>query len=268
MTLAFTADGPGFAQMVRTLRGLKLEEFRGRVESLDAKRKQIQLIREVKKSYLKNDERLKTLACVLLDDEYCGKVIKILSTDLPLWNFGIDECWNEEGDLFLQIDPQGLNYMSGDDVDEFFSDISGLTQENSLNAFLTLLNYDVLNNDEQWMECIEHFGWPFEEPVGLSYMKPFDRVFLRRYLKKEKIEALYPAAELAFFAPANVFFDGCNEDPDTLFIPFEAGNINLLKKEWKKAQVILDKFEPAVTLVAKNPAVLRPFFEGMRMSQI
>lgn len=254
-----------FGQMVKDLRARKMTPFNERVTDLSIKQKQIQVIMESKKAGITKDQRLKTLECVFSDEEYCSKIIEILSEMMPLWEFGIEESWSEEGDFLLMIAPQGFSSQGYDEVYEMLSDIENTTPEYSLTAFLFLLNYDMADY-EIWQSCIEYFGWPFTEPMGLGPGQTFDRVFLKRYLKKQGFPELFLAAELAFFPKYNVFFEANNEDVDSVCFPFTAQQIRYLEGQWKAAKVILDKYEEAVELVAKSPEVLALFFEGLRLS--
>lgn len=257
-----------FGQMVKDLRSHKMTPFNERIQDLQVKQKQLQVIMEAKKAGITKDQRLKTLECVFSDEEYCSKIIEILSDMMPLWEFGIEESWTEEGDFLLMIEPQGFNGQGFDEVYEMLSDIENTMPEYSLTAFLFLLNYDMTEDFEIWQSCIEHFGWPFTEPVGLGPGGTFDQVFLKRYLKKQGFPELFPAAELAFFPKPNAFFEASNDDDDldSACFPFTAQHIKYLEGQWKAAKVVLDKYMAAVELVAKSPEVLAPFFEGLRQS--
>ncbi len=265
MDLGLTSPLINFGQMVKDLHSRRMEPFQERVTDLEVKQKQLQVIMESKKAGITNDERLKTLECVWSDEEYCSKIIEILEEMMPLWEMGIEESWTEEGDFLLMIEPQGLNCFSGDEAYEWVSDIRNCAPEFSLTAFLLLTNFGFAEEDI-WQECIDYFDWPFTEAVGFNYGHSFDMVFLKQYLKKQGLQQLYPAAELAFTPKSNAFFDATNEDVDSLCYPFTAKNIRYLQGQWKIAKVITDKYEAACELVSKSPEILKPFFEGLRLS--
>ena len=254
-----------FGRMVKDLRGYKMASFVERAENLKVKQRQMQVIMETKRSTIGKDERLKTLQCVFSDEEYCAKVIEILEEMMPLWEMGIEESWSDTGEFLILIEPQGLNCFSGDEAYEWVSDIRNCSPDSSLTAFLILLNFG-FEEEEIWQECIEYFGWPFTEAVGFNFGQTFDMVFLKRYLKKNGLQPLYPAAELAFKPITNAFFDGNNEDVDSVSFSFSAENIEYLLDEWQDAKVITDQYEAACEWVSKSPEILKPFFEGLRLS--
>jgi hypothetical protein len=254
-----------FGRMVKDLRGYKMAPFQERASDLKVKQKQLQVIMETKRSTIGKDERLKTLQCVFSDEEYCAKVIEILEEMMPLWEMGIEESWSEEGDFLIMIEPQGLNCFNGDEAYECVSDIRNCSPDFSLTAFLLLLNFG-FDEEEIWQECIEYFGWPFTEAVGFNFGQTFDMAFLKRYLKKNGLQPLYAAAELAFKPKSNAFLDANNEDPDSVYYPFSAENIEYLLGQWKIAGAIMEKYEAACELVKGSPEILAPFFEGLRLS--
>ncbi len=260
---------PSFAQMLERLATKLLVPIDSRLTSLEARRNQLQIIREMRKCYLRNDERLKTLACALDDAVYCQKAIDVLREEMRVFpNDFFEDCWDEDsGNLMIQITPQGFGYMTYDDLEGWFEDVEYAEPWYSLSSFLLLLNYGE-TEAEIWQKCSEHFGWTgFEEPPGLAMGRGIDQVFLRRYLKRHDLDYLFPAAELAFFPPNNTFFNCSNEDPDSEFFPFLAGEINYLKREWNKAKKLVDLYEIAAERVEAAPGVLNMFAEGLSLSQ-
>jgi hypothetical protein len=259
-----------YVMSLHELRTMRVQPIGAIIDTLNARRSQIKIIIAARKSGLGKDERLKTLQCVFDDGAYCGTVIEILSEEMPLMNMDMEDCWDDDGNYVLAINPNSFSTWNFDDADDHLSSIVDAMPWFSLTAFLLLLNVPFMDSDlpDYWENAIDHFNWPFTEPVSLDYSIPIDEKFLKRYLQKRKLPELYRAVEQAFFPPYNVFLN-CNiEDPDSVYFEFNTENLKMLRRDWKIAKPYLLDFESASEMVANDPGLLRILYDGLRGSQL
>lgn len=258
-----------FSLVAHLMRSMRVQPISAIIDNLNAKRSQAKIIMVARKSGLGNDERLKNLQCLFDDGVFCENVIEILSEELPLMNLDMEDCWDDEGNYILAINPDSYSTWTFDDANDRLSEVGDLMPWFSLTAFLLLMNWGIDSDlPEFWKNAISHFNWPFTEPVSLEYSISIDEKFLKRYLNKRDLSPLYKAVEQAWFPPDNVFLNCNMEDPDSVYFEFSERNLKLLRRDWKKAKPYLEQFDIASEMVEDDPSLLSILVDGIRESQM
>jgi hypothetical protein len=251
------------------LRSQRVQPFQAVMEQLNIKRSQLKIIRAARKSGLGKDERLKTLQCAFDDGAYCATVIEILSEEMPLMNMDMEECWDDDGNYQLAISPNSFSAWTWDDANDHLDTVETSPPWFSLTAFLLLLNMPLMDEDlpNYWEKSIERFNWPFNESVELARDAYIDEKYLKGYLQRRKLSVLFRAVEQAYFPPENAFLNCNMEDPDSVYFEFNTENLNMLRRDWKKAKPYFEQFGIASEMVVNDPALLRILYDGLKKSQ-
>ncbi len=258
-----------FSLVAHQLRSMRVQPIGAVMDNLNAKRSQIKIITTARRAGLGKDQRLKTLECIFNDGAYCEKVIEILSEELPLMNLDMEDCWDDEGNYILAINPDSYSTWTFDDANDRLSDVGDMMPWFSLTAFLLLMNWGIDSDlPEFWKNAIAHFNWPFDGPISLEYSIPIDEKYLKRYLAKRDLTPLYKAIQQAWFPPDNVFLYCNMEDPDSVYYEFTVDNLKLLRRDWKKAKPYLEQYDIASLMVEEDPGKLRILVDGLRESQV
>lgn len=251
------------------LRVMRVQPISAVMDNLNAKRSQIKIIMAARKAGLGKDARLKTLQCVFDDGAYCGTVIDILSEELPLMNNDMEDCWDDEGNYVLAINPDSYSTWTFDEASDRLSEVGDMMPWFSLTAFLLLMNWGIESDlPDFWKNASSHFNWPFTEPISLEYSIPIDEKYLKQYLKKRDLSPLFEAVHQAWFPPNNVFFYCNMEDADSVYFKFTVENLKLLRRDWKKAKPLLEQFDIASNMVVEDPGLLRILVDGLLESQM
>jgi len=179
-----------------------------------------------------------------------------LMRELPLQEqtYDIQEYFIDYDFPPIWPEPLGSNAWCWDTFAEACENPDNYSDESGLRLFLIC----IANGEDQGYEQMrEYFRWPWKEIPGTIDVNLIDWEKVRRRMKTHHLDDFYAAMQVMYDLPHNTFFnfqcdEGYMDDP----IEFNVENINFLRREWKRAEPMVDACARAGRKAFDNPMIL------------
>lgn len=216
----------------------------------------LRLVEAIKGLRLQNREELKTLVNVLDLNSWCEEALALLCQEC-----GMDQDQMEEdflNDELRNLYPMmlGLNSLSWDDLYNLFDDPWQMEESDQLLFFFRYL--DEAPRRDVWEQGVERFGWQVGEWAPLQWNDiPLDFRGFCRDMKRNGLNDFLAAAEIAigYGDIAQFTWSFYSEDLSDN-IDFNLHNLRVLRKDFKRAQKVLERYQRENERLEREPEVL------------
>lgn len=245
-----------FEEMTGLIGRFRLDNFAGMEGALSVSADRLRLVEAIKGLRLQNRESLKTLVNVLDLNSWCEEALALICQECGLDHEQMEEDSLNDGLFNLYPEMMGLNYLSWDDLYNLFENPWEMEEKDQLLFFFRYL--DDAPGRDIWELAIERFNWQVGEWVPLQW----DDILLNfggfcRDMKRNGLNDFLAAAEISIGYGEIAHFTWSYFSDDLADnIDFNIQNLRILRKDFKRAQKVLERYQRALERLEREPEVL------------